>query len=168
MMKIVVCGSGTGSAPEILEAAKSLGKEIAQHHYTLLTGGCKGYPYAAARGALLAHGHVVAYSPAKDEEEHSSKYGFPLDEGVEFIFTGLGIPDRNLPLINAADVVVILDGQIGTLNEFTIAFHKKKRIAIYEKGKLAPHLNALIEICNKAGERSNVSFFSKDLLKSLK
>jgi len=129
-MKIAVCGSGSTGNSEILEKTKVIGKELAKNNHILITGGCKGYPYAALRGALLENGKIIAYSPAKDEEEHIAKYNFPIDGGVEYIYTGLGIPKRNTPLVYAADLIIIIGGQIGTLNEFTLAFHKKKKIAV--------------------------------------
>ena len=108
-MKIAISGAGAGDDPSIIEKAKELGKEIAKHKHKhiLLTGGCHGYPYAALRGALLEGGEIIVCSPAKDQEEHEKKYGFPIDEGVEYIYTGLGIPERNIPLVKNADAIII-------------------------------------------------------------
>ena len=157
-MKIAISGSGKGTDKLILEKAKELGNLIAKNKHTLLTGGCKGYPYSAARGALLEGGEVIAYSPAKDEQQHIEKYNFPIDQGIEYIYTSLGIPERNIPLIKNADIVIILDGQIGTLNEFCIAFHENKPIKILNLGQLPKILPKITEICTKQGLKPDITY----------
>lgn len=167
-MKIAVCGSGTGEDKEVFEKAKEIGKEIAKSNNILLTGGCSGYPYAAVRGAILENGKVICFSPAKDKEEHVTKYGFPFEENVEYIFTGKGIPGRNLPLVQNADKVVIIGGQIGTLNEFTIAFQKKKPIFVLGgSGGITDILPKIAEVCGK-GVNGEVVYISdpKELVSS--
>lgn len=160
-MKIAVCGSGLGESKEILEKAKEIGREIAKSNNILLTGGGTGYPYAAVRGAILEKGRVICYSPAKDKEEHMRKYGFPFEENVEYIFTNMGIPGRNLPLIQNADAVIIIGGQIGTLNEFTIAFVENKKIGILENsGRLVELIPEIVDVCDKRGESKNIIYSS--------
>ncbi len=167
-MKIAICGSGHGDSQQILEKAKQLGSEIAKNKHILLTGGCHGYPYSALRGALLEQGKIIAYSPAKDQAEHMEKYNFPVDEGVEYIFTGLGIPERNIPLVKAADAVVIIGGKTGTLNEFTIAFHEHKRIAILKgSGGITELIPDISDVCNKNGEKDKV-VYSEDVRELLR
>lgn len=169
-MKIAVCGSGSVQSKEISEKAKEIGTEIAKSNNTLLTGGCAGYPYAAVRGVILENGKVICYSPAKDKEEHINKYNFPFEETAEYIFTGKGIPARNIDLIQNADAVIIIDGKIGTLNEFTIAFNAKKKIGILKgTGKLEQVIPTIAEICDKSGESRNIVYESdvKKLIKRL-
>ena len=153
-MKIAISGSGSGKDHSIVAKAKELGREIAKNKHTLLTGGCHGYPYAALRGALVEGGKIIVYSPGKDQEEHITRYGFPIDEGVEYIYTGLGIPERNIPLVKAADAIIFLDGKIGTLNEFCIAFHEQKKIGVLKAGKLQELIPKIAEICDKRGEKN--------------
>ncbi|MBW2975320.1 hypothetical protein KY366_06390 [Candidatus Woesearchaeota archaeon] len=161
-MKIAVCGSGLGKSNEIIEKAKEIGKEIAKSHNIVLTGGGTGYPYAAARGAILENGKAVFYSPARSIEEHRTYYGFPLEENAQYVFTGKGIPGRNLPLVKDADAVIIIGGQIGTLNEFTLAFHYNKKIGILENsGKLMELIPKIAAVCDKKGESRKI-IYSKD------
>jgi len=157
-MKIAISGSGNGTNPEILNKSKELGKLIAKNNHILLYGGCKGYPYSVARGALLENGKVIAYSPAKDEQEHIERYSFSIDHGIEYVYTKLGIPERNIPLIKNADIVIILDGQIGTLNEFCIAFHENKEIRILKLGDLPEILPKITKICNKKSRQPNIIY----------
>jgi uncharacterized protein (TIGR00725 family) len=158
-MKIVVSGSGRdkGLDKKVIEKAKELGKVIAKQGHTLLTGGCQGYPKAAALGALEADGIVIAYSPAKDEEEHKERYNFPTDAFSEIKYTGLGIPERNMPLVQDGDAVVLIGGQTGTLNEFTLAFHEGKPIGVLKgSGGITELIPKIADACNKVGEKDLV------------
>ena len=146
-MKIALCGSGKIEDQETANAAKTIGREIAKRKHILITGGGAGYPYFAVRGAFIEHGSIIAYSPAKDEEEHKNTYRFPIGEFSEIAYTGLGVPGRNMEVIKNADAVIILDGKVGTLNEFTIALQLKKRIGILKgRGitKLIPDIAKII------------------------
>ncbi len=169
-MKIAVCGSGFAEDKKILEKAKEIGREIAKSKNILLTGGGTGYPYAALRGAIIENGKIICYSPASNKEEHINKYGFPFEESVEYIFTNMGIPGRNLPLVKNADAIIIIGGQIGTLNEFTIAFAYNKKIGILENsGKLIELIPAIASICDKRGESKNIIYEGnvKELIKKI-
>ena len=163
-MKVAICGSGVGGNKDISEKAKELGKAIADNKGVLLTGGCDGYPYSAVRGALLADGKVICYSPASSKEEHVSKYGFPFEEEVDYVFTGKGIPGRNLDLVSNSDAVVFLDGRIGTLNEFTIAFVLGKKIGVLDSGELIGIVKEVAGLCDKSRE----VVYEKDVVKLVK
>ncbi len=166
-MKIAVCGSGQAKDQKVLDKAKRIGIEIAQSKNTLLTGGGRGYPYAAVRGAILEDGRVICYSPAKDKEDHISNYNFPFEESAEYIYTNNGIPGRNLDLVQNADAVIIIGGQIGTLNEFTIAFALNMKIGILNSGEITELIPKITEICDKRGESRNV-FYSDDVKELIK
>jgi uncharacterized protein (TIGR00725 family) len=169
-MKIAVCGSGTVESKSVAEKAKEIGTELAKSNIILLTGGCDGYPYAAVRGAILAGGKVINFSPAKDKGEHISNYNFPFEDNAEYIFTGKGIPGRNIPLVMNADAVIIIGGKIGTLNEFTIAFNEKKKIGVLENSSdMVKLLPQIARACDKSGESRYIMYSStpKDLLKKL-
>ena len=169
-MKIAVCGSGSGENKEISNKAKEIGKEIASSNNILLTGGGTGYPYAAVRGSILENGKVICYSPAKDKGEHINKYNFPFEESAEYIYTNMGIPGRNLNLVQNADAVIIIGGKIGTLNEFTIAFAENKKIGILQgSGKITEIIPEIAKICDKTGESRNIIYESnvKELIKRL-
>ena len=159
-MKIAVCGKSLPPFDKnILKKAYSVGKEIAINNHVLRFGGCWGYPYEAAKGAFDNNGKVIAISPAKNKEEHVNKYKFPLKYFDEIEYTGLGIPGRNIPLVAGSDAVIIISGQIGTLNEFTIAFHQKKIIGILkDSGGITRMVDKIIKICKKAGEKDKIVY----------
>ena len=158
-MKIAVCGSGTVLDKKIAKKASNIGKEIALKGHTLLTGACHGYPNEAAKAAFRNKGKVIGYSPAKDIEEHKNNYNFPTDNFSEIVFTGKGIPDRNIDLIRNADAVIIIDGKVGTLNEFTIAFHLGKTIGVLENtGGISDMIKEIAEKIDKNGEKENIVY----------
>ncbi|MBW2976843.1 hypothetical protein KY347_05345 [Candidatus Woesearchaeota archaeon] len=161
-MKIAVCGSGFAADNKIAEKAFAVGKSIAERKALLLTGAGKGYPYEAVKGAFSVKGKAVGISPAKDEKEHTGKYFFPTEKFTEIKYTGLGIPQRNFPLVMEADAIIIISGQTGSLNEFTIAFHCSKVIGILENsGGITSVIRGIAEICNKNNEKEEVIYSSE-------
>ena len=161
-MKIAVCGSSNNSDKEIAKKAFEIGRELAKNNVLVLTGAGNGYPYEAAKGAFSNNGKVFGVSPAKDEEEHADKYNFPTDAFNEIEYTGLGIPGRNFPLVREADAIILISGQIGSLNEFTIAFHYNKPIGILNNsGGITALLKEIAEICDKNGESRNIVYSSE-------
>ncbi|MBI2653980.1 LOG family protein [Candidatus Woesearchaeota archaeon] len=159
-MQIAICGASLPPFDKsILKKAYEIGKEIAINNHTLRFGGCWGYPFEAAKGAFEAKGRVIAVSPAKNKDEHINIYKFPTENFTEIKFTGLEIPGRNLPLVVDSDAIIIISGQIGTLNEFTIAFHHKKPIGVVEgSGGITELVDQIAKICNKVGERDRIIY----------
>jgi len=158
-MKIAVCGSGIIKDKKIAKKAFDIGKEIAENGVLLLTGSGTGYPYEAVKGASSVNGKVFGVSPAEDEEEHISKYSFPTEGFTKIEYTGLGVPGRNFPLVEEADAIIIISGQTGSLNEFSIAFHYNEVIGILKNsGGITGIIDKIAEICNKTNEKGNVIY----------
>lgn len=128
--KYKICVSGAAEtghcAPDALEKAEELGREIAKRGMVLVTGATTGVPYWAAKGAKEAGGIVIGLSPAASELAHVKTYKLPLDYHDLIIYTGFDYSGRNLLLTRSSDAVVTLCGRMGTLNEFTIAFEDAK------------------------------------------
>jgi uncharacterized protein (TIGR00725 family) len=158
-MKIAVCGSGMITDKQTAEKSFEIGKEIAKNNVLLLTGSGNGYPYEAVKGASSVNGKVIGISPAKDKKEHIEKYSFPTQGFAKIEYTGLGIPGRNYPLVKEADAIIIISGQAGSLNEFTIAFHYEKVIGILENsGGITSIIKEIARICDKRGESKNIVY----------
>src|SRR3989338_11441801 len=158
-MKIAVIGSSLESDKNILKKAEEIGREIARNNCVLFVGGCRGYPEAAAKGAFEERGTVIAISPAKDKEEHIKVYDFPTDVFSEIRYTGLGIPGRNMFVVKEADAVIMVSGQIGTLNEFTIAFHAHKPIGVLKgSGGITEIVKQIAEYCDTVGEKDKIIY----------
>ena len=158
-MKIAVCGSSSNINKEIAKKAFEIGKEIGRNNILLLTGAGKGYPYEAVKGAASINGKVFGISAAKDKTEHINNYLFPTEGFTKIEYTNLGIPGRNLPLVKEADAIITISGQIGTLNEFSIAFHYSKVIGILKNsGGITDIAEQIAEICNKSNEKENIVY----------
>ena len=159
-MKIAICGASLPPFDNvILKKSYEIGKEIAVNNHILKLGGCWGYPYEAAKGAFENKGKVIAISPAKNKEEHINKYNFPTNNFTEINYTGLGIPGRNIPLVIESDAMIVISGQIGTLNEFTIAFYHKKPIGILEGSSgITKLVKEIAEICSRVGEKDKIVY----------
>jgi len=135
-LKYKICISGAAEtklcAPDALEKAKELGREIARQNVVLVNGATTGFPYWAAIGAKEKGGFVIGVSPAASQNEHIKNYKLPIDYTDIIIYTGFGYSGRNLLLTRASDAVIVGCGRMGTLNEFTIAFEDRKPIGILE------------------------------------
>jgi uncharacterized protein (TIGR00725 family) len=79
-----------------------------------------------------------------------ARYGLPEDGADVIIYTGFGYKGRNVINVRSADIVLILGGATGTLNEFTIAYDEGKIIGVLEgSGGVADHIREIIKACNK-------------------
>ena len=112
---------GPGDAgPEILAAAESVGRELAQRGVVVVCGGLGGAMEAACRGAKEAGGTTVGLLPGADRGQ-ANPY---VDVAVA---TGLG-EARNALVARTADALVAVGGGYGTLSEIALALRAGKRV----------------------------------------
>jgi uncharacterized protein (TIGR00725 family) len=116
-----------GVAEELRAKAEALGREAATLGCVVLTGGTTGLPQIAGRAAHRAGALHIGVSPAENEEDHVKRYALPLEDTDVLIFTGFGLKGRNVVLVRSCDVVIVIRGAMGALNEFTIA-HDEGRV----------------------------------------
>ena len=109
---IAVVGTGE-DAPELVELARSVGREVARSGAVVVCGGLGGVMAGACRGAAEAAGRTVAILPGSDPSAAN-----PWAEVV--VATGLGHA-RNVLVVQSADAVVALPGSFGTLSEVALA-----------------------------------------------
>jgi hypothetical protein len=109
-----------------------LGREIARHGATLLTGATTGFPMWAAMGAKEAGGLSVGISPASGVREHIDTYNLPVEYQDLILYTGFGYPGRDIIFTHSSDAMLFGCGRIGTIHEFTVAFEDGKPIGILE------------------------------------
>ena len=150
-IKVGVIGSAGGRISKAArERAYLLGKAVAENGCVLLTGGCPGIPYEAAKGAKEAGGIVVGISPGIDLNEHVKKYKSPTDYLDILIFTGTGLMGREVTGIRSCDVVVVVGGRSGTLGEFSIAYDEGRPIGIMEgTGGITREIKKIIKTIRK-------------------
>jgi uncharacterized protein (TIGR00725 family) len=130
--------------------AEDLGAAIARQDCILITGATTGLPDMVAQSFRKNGGFALGVSPAENRREHVARYGLPQDGADVMIFTGFGYKGRNAVNVRSADIVLILGGATGTLNEFTIAYDEGKIIGVLEgSGGIADHIREVITACNK-------------------
>ena len=154
--KIAVSGAAeTGHcAPDALEKAKELGREIVRQKGVLVNGATTGFPYWAAIGAKEEGGFTIGLSPASTEKEHVEKYKLPVDYMDMIVYTGFDYSGRNLLLTRSADAVIVGCGRMGTLNEFTIAFEDEKPIGVLiGTGGTADMIEEIVEKSHRPNEK---------------
>ena len=153
-LKYTICVSGAAGGPVVTQAAmdkaKDIGREIVRHGCVLVTGATTGIPYAAAQGAKELGGISIGLSPASSERDHIRHYHLPTRYFDLIIYTGFDYSGRNLLLTRASDAVIVINGRIGTLNEFTIAFEDRKPIGVLiESGGSADLIKGIVKAAQK-------------------
>jgi uncharacterized protein (TIGR00725 family) len=154
-MKIGVMGAASDALPpeergRLLVLADQLGAAIAARGCICLTGATTGVPDMVARAAARHGALTVGISPAASRQEHVERYGLPDDGAGIIIYTGFGLKGRNVVNIRSSDIVIIMGGATGTLNEFTIAYDEGKVIGVLQgSGGIADHIREVLGFCQK-------------------
>lgn len=154
-MKCAVIG-GSVLPPEFDESLREqcelFGENMARACFEILTGACDGYPYMVSIGALKAGGIVEGYSPATNAQEHAEIFEHPLDAVSSMVYLDTYPHDsfmqrmlaRSLPLIEACDLVLCIEGSWGTLMELVAAVCMSKPIVIVQEfGGVAAHFEEM-------------------------
>jgi len=110
---IAAVGSGRAVPVATRRRAREVGRAIADAGAVLVCGGLGGVMEAACRGAHDGGGLTVGILPGLDRAE-ANRY---VDVAIP---TGLG-EVRNALVVRAADAVVALSGEYGTLSEIALA-----------------------------------------------
>jgi len=154
--KICIVGGAEGkNAEKAYPLARKVGEEIAKRGHILITGATTGVPYEAAKAAKAAGGTNIGFSPAGSEKEHKRKFRLPMSPQIfdHVIFTEAGYTGRNLLMIRSADASIMIDGRIGTLNEFTAAYEENEIIGVLEgSGGTADLVRQILSVAKK-GQR---------------
>lgn len=134
-VKVGIMGSADdaledATAAKLGEQAEQLGRALAARGCVALTGATTGLPHIVGATAHAAGALHVGVSPAENEKEHVGVYGLPLEGCGLHIYTGFGLKGRNVVLVRSSDIVIIIRGSMGALNEFTIAHDEGKIIGL--------------------------------------
>lgn len=109
---VAVCGGGDADAVT-RQQAEEIGRALARCGTVLVTGGLGGVMEAACRGAKAEGGTTIGILPGDDRTAANDW----VDVAVP---TGLG-EGRNALVVRAADAVIALAGEFGTLSEIALA-----------------------------------------------
>ncbi|HUC36294.1 MAG TPA: TIGR00725 family protein [Acidimicrobiales bacterium] len=109
---IAVVGGGKASAAE-REQAQAIGRGIAEAGAALVCGGLGGVMEAACEGARSAGGLTIGILPGTERSDANRFVDVALP-------SGLG-EARNALVVRAADAVIAVSGEFGTLSEIALA-----------------------------------------------
>jgi hypothetical protein len=109
---IAVIGQGAPDGGPAADAARSVGRLLAQAGATVVTGGLGGVMAAAGGGARAAGGRVTAILPGTDRRA--------VREADTVVCSGVG-EARDLAVVASADAVIAVGGGWGTLAEIGLA-----------------------------------------------
>jgi len=100
--------------------AGSIGSAAAREGAVIVCGGLGGIMEAACRGAKKENGLTVGIIPGEKKED--------ANDFVDIVIpTGMGY-SRNMLVAGAADIVVALPGEYGTLTEIAAALNAGKKV----------------------------------------
>ncbi|MEJ2354589.1 MAG: TIGR00725 family protein, partial [candidate division WOR-3 bacterium] len=119
-MKIVGVIGGSKVPKSIYELAFKMGELIGERDYVLMTGGLGGVMGAASKGAKEKGGLVIGILPGSSR--------FTANKWVDIpITTGMGHA-RNVIIAASADILIAIDGSVGTQSEIAFGHIYKKKI----------------------------------------
>ncbi|MBU0757516.1 MAG: hypothetical protein KKF44_05600 [Nanoarchaeota archaeon] len=152
---------------ELIAKAEKIGETIALMKCRLLTGATTGLPFDAVRGAKRKNGFVIGISPASSKFEHVETFHKPLEDHDVVIFTGAGFQGRDIINVKSCDAAIFINGGIGTLHEFTVAYTDDKIIGVLEdSGGISDKIHEIIEVLYK--KSNSVVVFDSDPEKLVK
>jgi len=115
-----------GSGEENAARAEEVGRLLAAHGCTVVTGGLGEVMAAAARGAKAAGGTTIGILPGERLAD--------ANEWVDYaVATGIG-HGRNLAVVASAQAVIAVGGSWGTLAEIAFARALGRPVVILEPG----------------------------------
>src|SRR5215211_568509 len=115
-----------GSGVEHVERAEEVGRLLAEHGCTVVTGGGGDVMAAAARGAKAGGGTTIGILPGERSEDAN-------EWSDHVVVTGIGHA-RNLAVVASGDAVVAVGGSWGTLAEIGFARRLERAVVVLEPG----------------------------------
>ena len=116
---IAVVGGGQADQAQLSEA-EAVGRALAEAGAVLVCGGLGGVMEAACRGAREAGGTTLGLLPGSDRSAANAWVSVAVP-------TGLG-EARNALVVRAADAVIAVAGEYGTLSEIALALKAGKPV----------------------------------------
>jgi len=155
----VYCGSGPGTNPNFMEAARALGKNLAENDIGLVYGGGSIGLMGAIANTVLDHGgHVTGIIPSFLKARELA-----LTRVQELIVTR-DMHERKQAMFDRADAFVALPGGIGTLEELVeqmtwaqLGRHAKPILLVNIDGFWEPLLDLIAHMRDMAFIRSGLT-----------
>lgn len=127
---VAVVGAGVADA-DLETVAEEVGRGLAEGRAVVLCGGLSGVMEAVCRGCRAAGGTSVGILPGDDRRAANDFVDVALA-------TGMG-EMRNALIVRAADVVIALGGEYGTLSEVAFALKTGRPVVGFDTWELANH-----------------------------
>ena len=118
-MHVAVSGGGRADDDEC-RVAEQVGRELARRGAVVVTGGLGGVMAAACRGAKAEGGTTVGILPGHDRAEANPWVDVAVPTGMD--------EGRNVLVVRAADAVIAVAGEFGTLSEIALALRLDKPV----------------------------------------
>jgi uncharacterized protein (TIGR00725 family) len=141
---VAVVGGGEAAA-DATSVAEDVGRELGRRGAVLVCGGLGGVMEAACRGAKAEGGTTVGILPGDDRRAGNTFLDVALP-------TGMG-EARNALVVKAADVVIAIGGEFGTLSEIALALRTGKPvvgISTWELAKDGRPVDAIVRALSAA------------------
>ncbi len=119
MMRCIGVIGGSSCTEDICELAYKVGYLIGKSNSVLVTGGLGGVMHHACRGAKDAGGITLGILPYGKEDAN------PYVDIAIPTYYGLA---RNHLVVRASDVLIAIDGYVGTLSEISFALNEGKTV----------------------------------------
>jgi uncharacterized protein (TIGR00725 family) len=115
-----------GSGAENDERAEEVGRLLAEHGATVVTGGLGEVMAAAPRGAKSVGGTTIGILPGETRADANKRLDHVVVMGI-----GHG---RNLAVVASGDAVIAVGGRYGTLAEIGFALTLGRPVVVLEPG----------------------------------
>lgn len=119
-MKIVGIIGGSKVSKDIYEIAFKMGELIGERNYVLITGGLGGVMEAASKGAKEKGGLVIGILPGNASSTANKWVDVPIVTGMSHA--------RNVIIAQSADILIAIDGAVGTQSEIAFGHIYRKKI----------------------------------------
>jgi len=116
---VAVCGPAEATERELAQA-EEIGRLLAEAGAVVVCGGLGGVMDAAAKGAAASGGASIGILPGASRAGASEHLTWAVP-------TGMG-EARNALVVRAADVVIAIAGEFGTLSEIALALKMSKPV----------------------------------------
>ncbi len=127
MLPVIGVIGGSSCNGEICDLAYRVGFLVAKNNCVLASGGLGGVMLHASRGAKDAGGLTMGILPwGKEEANEYVDIAIPTHYGLA----------RNHILVRASDVLIAIDGYIGTLSEISFALNEGKTVVALKSWKI--------------------------------
>lgn len=168
-MKVALLSSAAPCEDEdAIVATKQIVKVLYDNGVELVTGGCSGLPELAIREMVRLGGNTSVFSPDKSPNSHQLRSdNIPLGIAKQYYYKE-GFNQRSIDMLKYVDGVIVVNGRIGTLSEFTMAIEEEIPTLVVENtGGIADHLDYILRVAKKEFP-NNFILFSESAAEGVK